>query len=432
MAELQPFCGYRFKLKHPAELERFIAPPYDMLTREMIDDLYNKDEHNIVRVTQNRPQGSDTSNSQRHVRAAAELSSWIDLGVLKQDDDPSIYVYDQKFMNNDGSGIKEVVRTGVVVLVKLVDFEDKVVLPHEATLTGPKKDRYELLDACRTHTEQIFGLLDDDGRFYSLLRSLVGKNPDGQFTDINGVVHSLYRCNDKKAIDALVGLARDRTVLIADGHHRYETALNFYRDNPDPAYAFTMMTLVSTADPGLLIRPFHRLVRQTGRSIDMHDELSRYFVLKDLGDIDEKTIFRFTGAGDSSDFLFLDNMRRRMFACDLNENGKQRLESIFPEKSTTWKHLPVSIINAIVINTILALPLDGHVLHDVIEYVNDIPSGAARCMDKNEFYGGFFIRPSTIDTVGRIVASGERMPQKSTNFFPKMYSGLVLHKMNGR
>lgn len=431
MAELRPFAGIRFRLHRPEDLADFVAPPYDMLDATMVDDLYRRNEYNIVRVTQNRPLKEDRANADRHARAAELLSSWIDKGVLQRDDEPSVYVYEQRFTCDRGIEKNEAVRTGVAVLVKLVEFDEKIVLPHEATLSGPKQDRYELLDACRTHTEQIFGLLDDDGRFHALLRGLAaGRRPDGCFTDSNGVAHTLFRCSDRAVIEKLVTLAQGRKILIADGHHRYETSLNFYRQYPLPQYAFTMMTLVSTADPGLLIRPFHRLVRKSGRTVSMRRELAAFFSIEDRGVASTREIGSFLSSDGPADLLFLDSSDGRLYGCTLNGNGKKFLSSIMPEKSMRWKELPVSMINIIVINAIMGLPPDGRVLHDVIEYVSDVAAGIERCSEKEVFHGGFFVRPVTISTVGDIVAAGERMPQKSTNFYPKIYSGLVLYGMD--
>ena len=431
MAEIRPFYGYRFDCTTPEAIARYVAPPYDMLDGVMIDELYAKDSSNIVRITQNRSQPDDGSNRVRHERAAAILDKWVDDRVLAKDDSPSVYVYEQRFSYRNGPELHEAVRTGVVVLVKLTDFEEKVVLPHEATLSGPKQDRYELLDATRTHTEQIFGLLEDDGAFYTQLRTLAEGTPDGTFTDVNGVVHSLFRCRDEAVIDRLVALAGGKTILIADGHHRYETGLNFYRDNPRPEYSYTMMTLVSTADPGLVIRPFHRLVKKAGKTVGMRGELARYFTLMDLGSASAETIGRFLDTAEGDDLLFLDAADGRLYGCTINDTGKKVLEERYPEHSAAWKRLPVSMINVIVINTILELPLDGHVLHDAVDYVNDIETGMTTCTGAG-YHGGFFIRPASIGMVSDVVASGDRMPQKSTNFYPKIYSGLVLHGMDGR
>jgi uncharacterized protein (DUF1015 family) len=432
MAEIRPFSGYRFNCATPEALGRYVAPPYDMLDSTMIDALYKKDPANIVRITQNRALSEDPSNRVRHERAAVTLREWIESGVLVQDDAPSVYVYEQRFSYRIGPLQHDAVRTGVVVLVKLTGFEEKVVLPHEATLSGPKQDRYELLDATRTHTEQIFGLLEDDGAFHRQLRALAAGAPDGTFTDVNGVVHTLYRCQDAAAISKLVALATDKTILIADGHHRYETGLNFHRDHPRPGYAHTMMTLVSTADPGLVIRPFHRLVRKAGTVVCMRDELARYFTITEQGKASATTIGSFLDSAEGDDLLFFDASDGNLYGCALSEAGAAMIAERFPDHADAWKRLPVSMINVLVINTILGLPLDGHVLHDVVGYVNDVDAGIAACADAATFHGGFFIRPATISTVSGVVASGDRMPQKSTNFYPKIYSGLVLYRMEDR
>lgn len=431
MAEIRPFRGYTYALKSPDELARFIAPPYDMLSAVMIEDLYTKDDHNIVRITQCKAHADDTANSDRHRRAARTLSEWINEHVLVRDDEPSFYVCKQSFTIKDGAAERTVERTGVIVLVKLVDFSEKVVLPHEATLSGPKQDRYDLLEATRSHTEQIFGLLEDTGEFHRLLAEMSAGEPDGIFKDATGVVHRLYRCSDQEVIKRLIELAAGKTILIADGHHRYETALNFYHDTRNNAYDSIMMTLVSTADPGLVIRPFHRLIRREGNRVTMREALSEYFTLAGLGDTAPEPIYSFVSSGDSrGEFVFQDSETGRLFSCTLNEEGKRFIASIMPERSMEWKQLPVSLINVIVINKILGLPLDGKVLHDVVEYVNDAALGTERCADGGKWYGGFYIRPLSIGTIGSIVSAGERMPQKSTNFYPKMYSGLVLHTMD--
>jgi uncharacterized protein (DUF1015 family) len=433
MAEIRPFRGYRFALKSPDDLKRYVAPPYDMLSASMIDDLYNADDHNVVRITQCKAQSDDTTNKDRHRRAARTLSEWINEHVLIRDDQSSVYVCKQTFIFHDGAAERTAERTGVIVLVKLVDFSEKVVLPHEATLSGPKQDRYDLLEVTRSHTEQIFGLLEDTGDFHHQLRDMSAGEPDGIFEDATGVVHRLYHCGDQKFIVKLIELAAGKTILIADGHHRYETALNFYRDTKNCAYDSIMMTLVSTADPGLVIRPFHRLIRREGNRVVMREALSDYFTLTDLGDTAPEPVYDFILSGDKrGEFVFQDSETGRLFSCSLNEEGKRFVASIMPEHSMEWKLLPVSLINILVINTILGLPLDGKVLHDVVDYVNDAGIGTERCSDGEKWYGGFYIRPLSIGTIGSIVSAGERMPQKSTNFYPKMYSGLVLHSMDRR
>jgi uncharacterized protein (DUF1015 family) len=222
------------------------------------------------------------------------------------------------------------------------------------------------------------------------------------------------------------------TILIADGHHRYETALKFFNDHKnEPACSHVMMTLVSMADPGLIIRSFHRLIRKGNgdRITDMRRELDGNFQLTDLGPADLATINAFLGGRIDTGMLFVESDSRRTYGLKLSEGGERFLASTLPERSLAWKHLDMSKINAIVINRILGLPLDGHVLHDRIAYMNDVPAALEASCNAEEYWGGFFIEPVSIAAIHRIVQGGERMPQKSTNFYPKFYSGLVFNRL---
>ncbi len=432
MAQIKPFKGYRYRLTESGDLGKYIAPPYDMLDRSMVDDLYNKDPHNTVRITQNRPEPSDSCNKDRHVRAAAFFNQWVQQGVLCRDSEPSVYVYQQRFESKVGKEAVVFERTGVVVLVKLEEFEKGVVLPHEYTLSGPKLDRYELLDATRVNTGQIFGLLSDKGDVYSIIKSLISGEPQGVAVDGNGVRHSIYKCSDPEKIAKLLEASKDRTILIADGHHRYETALNFYKDQGmDQRYGYTMMTLVSMADPGLLIRPFHRLIRRTGNVESMKGALAKYFTITEMGTMNAETVYNFLSGETGPGMLYIDSESGSICNLTLSADGEKYLETAEGGKSSDWKHLDVSIVNLVAVKGILGLPLDGKVLHDVIDYVNDPAEGLRRLNNAQEYYGGFFIRPVSINTIHSIVAGGERMPQKSTNFYPKLFSGLVFNGLEG-
>jgi uncharacterized protein (DUF1015 family) len=401
-----------------------------MLDDAKIGALYAKHPANAVRIDQNKREPGDATNRDRHVRAAAFFADWVKQGLIVCDDTPSLYIYEQKFTIVQAGRRQSFTRTGVVSLVKLVDFADGVVLPHEYTLSGPKIDRYEHLDATRLNVGQIFGLLSDDtGSVFSLIQKMKS-TVIGTALDDTQVEHVLYRCSDASLIAEYQAAAKPGTILIADGHHRYETALNFYREHGnDPAHAYTMMTLVSMADPGLVIRSFHRLIRRQPGELDMKKSLEANYTLTDLGLASQGVIDSFLGMGISAEMLFADAASRRIYGLSLNASGEKFLQTTIPERSLLWKHLDVSQINAIVVNRILGLPLDGTVLHDVIEYMNDTAQALDMCMDASEFYGGFFIRPAAIGTVHKIVAAGERMPQKSTNFYPKLFSGLVINKL---
>jgi uncharacterized protein (DUF1015 family) len=434
MAEIRPFKGYRFVVQKPADLSRFIAPPYDMIDAAMVEALYAKDPCNTVRITQNRPEKTDSANRDRHRRAAAFWADWVKQGVIAADREPSLYVYDQSFEIDVAGSRKRFERTGVVAAVKLVDFSENIVLPHEYTLSGPKADRYELMEETRLNTGQIFGLASDpDGGIYRLIRSMKSGEPLGTAVDNDAVTHRLYRCADPETIKRFAGAAAGSTILIADGHHRYETALNFCRDHGgDPAFSHVMMTLVSMADPGLVIRAFHRLIRRrtADRDADMRSELAGFFSCADAGPATAETLNRFLSAAPGTEgMLYCDSASRRMIKLTLNSGGEEFLKSVIPERSMRWKRLDMSMINAVAINGILRLPLDGKVLHDVIDYMNDAGAALQKCLNGKDYHGCFFIHPVRIQAIHDIVAGGERMPQKSTNFYPKLYSGLVFNRL---
>jgi uncharacterized protein (DUF1015 family) len=436
MAEIRPFRGYRYQLTKQEDLGNLIAPPYDMLDDARIDALYNKDPLNAVRIDQNRREAGDPANRDRHIRAAQLFTGWVDRGKVRADGKPSFYIYEQRFSVDRGGTTEQLVRCGVVVLVKLVEFNEGVVLPHEYTLSGPKIDRYEHLEATRLNVGQIFGLVSDEkGELFELIRSMknAAGTAAGTAVDRDGVQHALYCCSDASLISRLQKAAQPGTILIADGHHRYETALKFSQDHiNEPECSNVMMTLVSMADPGLIIRSFHRLIRKgaNDRVKDMRRELEGYFSLIDLGPADCATINAFLGGRIEAGMLFVESASHRVYGLALSEEGNRFLASTLPDRSLPWKHLDMSIINTIVINRILGLPLDGHVLHDRIAYMNDVPAALEASGNAAEYWGGFFIRPVSIREIHAIVRGGERMPQKSTNFYPKLYSGLVFNKLD--
>lgn len=440
MAIIKPFAGLCYNFEKPEDLGRFVAPPYDMLDDAMIDELYGKDEHNVVRIIQNKPIPSDTCNADRHRRAAAILRSWIEDKTLLRDKAPSLYFYQQQFSVMQGNSTVARTRTGVIALVKLVDYESGVVFPHEYTLTAPKIDRYELLASLRAHAELIFGIVPDpDDSLFSTILSALPPAYRGSFIDANDVRHSLFHTGESAAISSLTRALSDRTILIADGHHRYETALQFYRDTKKAEHEYVLMNLVSMADPGLVIRAFHRMLKKYPgtEGIDVLGSLETFFDCSPLGVASLEGINRFLGTTQDGDpdMLYVDSKSRRMFGLTLNASGQRFLSEHSRGMSAQWNHLDVSKINSIVVDGIFRLPLDGTILHHVMDYVND-PSialekalSAAAPGAEPDTHGVFFIRPVDIRTINAIVTGKERMPQKSTNFFPKCYSGLVANTM---
>ncbi|MBD3320288.1 MAG: DUF1015 family protein [Chitinivibrionales bacterium] len=431
MAEIRPFRGCRFSLKNPYDLKQHAAPPYDMIDGETRDTLYDLHPHNIIRIIQNKPEPGDTANSDRHARAASILQEWEKDGVLTLDPGPSLYVYRQRYTSGEDGDTPSFERTGIIARVKLVDFREGVILPHENTLSAPKVDRYELLKATRCNTGQIFGIVQDDGDFFSAISTAVTGKPVGNFTDNDSVRHALFKITDPAAINRLVRLAADRIILIADGHHRYETALQFARESGAPAHQYVMMTLVSMADPGLVIRPFHRCLKQQ-KLLPAHEMLHRlgdYFKVREFKESSIGSVGQFVKSRDYRRMAYLDRATQKVYGLSLNVNGEKYLKENPGGMSYKWNHLDVSMLNSLVIHKILGLPVDGTTLHDIFNYEKNVAVAYARVLEKQDYYGAFFLRPIQIATVRDIVGGNERMPQKSTNFFPKFYSGLVLNSL---
>jgi uncharacterized protein (DUF1015 family) len=440
VADIKAFRGYRYAVERPEDLSRFVTPPYDMIDGAMVESLYRKDPHNVVRIIQNMKEPSDRENKDRHDRAARFLQAWIDEGVFAQDLRPSLYAYTQDFSVSSGEGAVSFRRTAVIALVKLVDYDKGIIHPHEYTLTGPKVDRYELLCATDTQSELIFGIVPDNGTVYTAITACATGAPVGSFESDGGVKHSLYRTDDERLVAALTEGMKDRTILIADGHHRYETCLKYFRDTKNPAAGYAVMALVSMADPGLVIRSFHRLIRSSPGALasPMPLALSTFFDVTDLGQAKFQGVLDFleskTPALAGFEMLYCDAARKQFWGLTLNDMGHRYLSDNPHGMSLLWNRLNVSTINSIVVNRLLGLPLDGTVLHDLIDYVNDPAAAFAQVTDpvKSASYrGAFFIRPLDIKAVNAVVSGGERMPQKSTNFFPKCFSGLVLYRMAG-
>jgi uncharacterized protein (DUF1015 family) len=432
MPDIRPFAGVRYRLKNPSDLGNFAAPPYDMLDEKFTKALYAKHELNCVRLIQNLKEPQDAANKDRHVRAGKLYTEWRKKGILQQDSAPSFYVYAQQFSVPVAGTMVKFERLGVIATVKTVPFSDGVVLPHEYTFSGPKADRYELLETIKTETGMIFGIIDDKtGDFYSYIAKARSGSPLGTFTDSEGTVHALYRIVDQAVMKKFVESAQGRTVLIADGHHRYETALNYYKNTGNPAASHCLMTLVSTRDPGLVILSFHRLIRKCKYITSFGaDRLSKFFSMTDLGPATQERVNGFMDKDDGFLLLWADSATRKLYGLNINKAGEEFLKANADGKSDSWTHLSASVINLLILKGLLSIDItDSLVLHDVLDFSNKNDVAFQKGLDASDCYGTIFLRPVTIDTISSVVARNERMPQKSTCFFPKLWSGLVFYSL---
>jgi len=289
MAEVRPFCGIRYNHAVVKDLAAVICPPYDIITPQMEQELYSRSQHNFIRVEHARQLLQDSTMDNRYTRSATTLEEWLKQGVLVTDTEPSIYIHDHYFIHN---GIEHK-RRCLVARVRLEDWHRNIVRPHEGTLVEAKSDRLRLLWALKANTSPILVMYEDeDGYIPSLLYDQELGKPIINIDSYNVERHKLWALTDPQAIQAIGGFFAQRPLYIADGHHRYESALNYQRDqhaiytsaSENEAFNFVMMSLVAFDDPGLVILPPHRLIRglPLPKMASLGDELKSFFDIEEL------------------------------------------------------------------------------------------------------------------------------------------------------
>jgi uncharacterized protein (DUF1015 family) len=435
MADIRAFRAYRYDLGRVGALGDVIAPPYDVIDPALQDALYQRSPYNVVRLILNREEPGDNENNNRYTRAAACLRDWQRESVLVQDSARALYVYHQEF-EVDG---RRYTRRGFMARVRLERFGEGKIFPHEETMAGPKADRLKLFHATGMNLSQIFGLYPDEtGAVQQQLDEAVGRSLPLEATDHLGVVSRLWPVTDQQVVSAVTGLMGPRAVFIADGHHRYETALRYLderreagevRDAEAPAN-FVLMMLVSMSDPGLVILPTHRLVSGLpALTAEMLAKLlSTHFDVQAVGRGEQ-------GARDTWELLEADGSQA-LLGFGTTADGvwqtarfraPQLMDQLSPDHSTAWRGLSVSILHVAVLGKLLAQGLGAQpqcrYVHLLREVTDAVAAGACQL--------AVLVPPATMQHVEQIAGSLEKMPPKSTYFYPKLLSGLVFNPLKG-
>jgi len=378
---------------------------------------------------------SDTESDNRYTRARRYFDTWLTEGVLKRDETPAFYAYSEEF-TVPGTGEK-MVRRGLIGMVKLVPFDEGTILPHERTLSGPKVDRLNLLRAMEVHLGQIFMLFPDpENRINALLDPWVSQEPDIDVTAVGeaDVRHTVWVIDDPKTVAAIEEeLVPKRNLIIADGHHRYETALN-YRDerraaNPnwteDQAFNYVMSTLVSMSDPGLVILPTHRLIHSytAMTPAQVLEKIGQYFDVTPVSskaDLDSRMSALYAGRKHAMGFY--DGKGYHLLVLKSLEAMD---EAVKEDRAPEWKALDVSILHELILEHIMGLTKDSITRQENLKYLRDPQEGIdAVTAGKANFL--FLLNPTRAQEVAECAAKGEKMPQKSTDFYPKLLTGLTL------
>lgn len=420
MATIRPFRGLRFT-PQAGPLELLVAPPYDVLTPEERDAFAAKNPHNIVHLTLPEQKPDDRSKYVKYARSAALLAEWRRSGVLAPENEPVLYRYVQTFAV---PGVDApLVRTSVIALIKTEPYENGVVLPHEQTFPKHKEDRLRILEATRAHLECIFGLYEDPGAaLFETVREAPAQATIVVTTE-DGVRHALEPIRDAEAVDSIVAAMSGKKVWIADGHHRYETACAFRAQLGERpglvAEDFLMMALSSMSDPGLALLPTHRTLKDMPLSgEEVRSKLAPHF---DVREASKETLLRALEEAGAHTFGIVLPGGAALLA-SLREPARLG-ELIEGEGSPDLKALDVTILHSLILERLL-----GVKGLDRVGYTRN-PDEALRAPEEG-FSAAFLMNPPSVDDMRRIALGGEKMPQKSTFYYPKILSGLVLWSLS--
>jgi uncharacterized protein (DUF1015 family) len=433
MPVIQAFRGVRYDLGHVGSLQDVVAPPYDVIDPQLRERLYKRHPANVIRLILNREEPGDDPEKSRYSRAARFFRNWQSEGVLFTESDPAVYAYHQQF---EYAG-NLVVRRGFMARVRLERFGEGRIYPHEETMSGPKADRLLLTRACRANLSQIFGLYPDpQGDVQQVIEESISGVVPLEAADHLGVVHRMWPVTDLNVISKVAARIGPRPVFIADGHHRYETACN-YRDElaaagplPDQHPAqFVLMMLVAMQDPGLVVLPTHRLFRGIPplTSADLAARLESAFETRVVGegaDLASNVWEAVETANEPGTLGLFTAQDERWTIARPTAQAETRMAELAADHSPAWRRLGVSLLHKLVIEDRLGvrnLPKP-----DYVHLVDEVAAG----LETGEYPLAALVMPATVEDIELISSGIERMPAKSTYFYPKLLSGLVFNPLD--
>jgi uncharacterized protein (DUF1015 family) len=433
MAEIIPFKALRYD-PDQVKLEDVLTQPYDKITPEMQSKYYERSAHNLVRIILGKAGETDTEAFNVYTRAAEYLHDWRSSSILKQDPEHGIYAYAQTFTVPGTRELAE--RRGLIALGRLHDYADGVVFRHEQTLAKPRADRLNLLRATRAHFGQIFMLYSDpQGEIEALLKKRAEEDPDTSLLDEYETLHRLWRIHDPALIQAVQQRMSDKKLLIADGHHRYETALAYRNErraesgssDPNAPYEFVMMTLVPMESRGLVILPTHRIVHglPTFDRERMLEAAGQFF---DIDRIDLRTESRsattLLGQAGENGTAFVAVTRQGPYLMRAKKNAVQDALGQVP---SLQRDLDVVQLHRIMLERVLGISEEAVRNQENVRYERD--AFEAISWVRQGANVAFLMNPAKIDQVRDIAFGGEVLPQKSTDFYPKLLSGLAIYAL---
>jgi len=431
LAKVYPFRGYRYNVAKVKDLNKVVTQPYDRIDPADQERYYQASEYNIVRLILNKGE----AGKDRYEAAADYLEKWLAEEVLLQDEEPSFYVYWQEY---EVEGIKKV-RRGFVGMGKLEGEE--TVKAHENTLDAPKADRLKLMQATEANFGHIFMLYSDqEQRIISLLdKAIQDREPAVEVNDEDGNIHKLWQISDPAILEAIQEEMDDKILYIADGHHRYQTAVNFrneclekgWKSIGAEGFENRLMTFVNIDDPGISILATHRLVYGLA-DFDLESLLAAAasnFIIKKFNSVAEL----YQDLDESQDKLHTIGLKAKKDPAyySLTLKDTSIMEEVLADRSKAWRELDVVILHKLILERYLGIDEKALAENKNIDYIR-YRDKALELLEKGEkeYQAAFLLNPTPIEDLKKIADAGERMPQKSTDFYPKLLTGLVLNKLN--
>ncbi|RKU31380.1 hypothetical protein C6497_02480 [Candidatus Poribacteria bacterium] len=412
-----PFRGLRYNPKKVGNIVDVIAPPYDVIKPDEQRELEQRHPANIIRLILSQPNKNDNDKDNQYTRAAQLLNQWIDDSILVRDSEPTYYIYDQSFHAPDG---RDYSRRALIANVKLEPFENRVIFPHEKTHAGPKIDRLNLMRTCHANLSPIFLLYQDsDGEIEEIMHLFTQENmPDVDCPEVFGSTHRIWTLKHLQSNEKIKSLFKTKPLLIADGHHRYETALTFRQEMEQKGlgtdfngYDYMMMNLVRMESSGLAVLAIHRLLSNLS-AVQIENAMKYIYEDFDVHQMDNL----------SSLMVKLEELKGKSSVFGLYTSDK-KYKLLIPTDNT--ERLDVSIVQDTIINGLFKIEnLAEHISYtayteDAINHVNESSGRVAILMN-----------PTPVEQVLDVAMAGSIMPQKSTYFYPKMATGLILNLLN--
>lgn len=425
MAVIKAYKGLRFNCEKAGKIDELVCPPYDIINDEQREGYIQINPYNIIRLE--LPKGEN-----RYAQASEILESWLNEEILVKEDKPAIYIYEEEFT---AYGERKSIK-GIICRVKIEEFSKGVILPHEFTLSKAKEDRLNLMKSTNCNFSQIYSLYMDEGKnTLGKIDALSAKEADIQLTDGEGVTHRMWIITDENAIAEICNDFTERKLYIADGHHRYETALNYrnyQRENGNAvegdACDYQMMMLVDMEHPGLVVFPTHRLVRDLAdfNAEKAMESCKEYFDITEYDDIStiESNLMELYNQGKKAYAFYSGNKSYKLLVL----KSMDIIEKLLPNASKATQELDVTVLHTLILEKVFGIDPENMAKQINLTYtkifdeaITSVDSGRAQC--------AFILNPTRVSEIRDVASNGEKMPQKSTYFYPKMITGLVMNQL---